>query len=89
MAFPPLQHVALTVPNLDVSVAWYSALFDEPPVLEQDEGPFRSAVWMEPIFGLHEHAEPLPGTFDERSPGLDHVAFGVETLELFCSVGTE
>lgn len=78
MSFPHLIHVALTVGDLDASVAWYSRLFGEPPALEQDEGSFRSAVWVEPLLGLHEHSDGLAGEFNERRPGLDHVAFGVD-----------
>jgi hypothetical protein len=34
------------------------------------------------LFGLHTHAQPQSGTFDERSPGLDHIAFGCTRDEL-------
>lgn len=81
MSFPPITHVALTVPSLEESIPWYSRLFGAEPALVQDEGSFRSAIWLEPQIGLHEHTDPLEGTFDERRPGLDHVAFGVETKE--------
>lgn len=77
MSFPSITHVALTVSNLGASIAWYSRLFGSDPVLEQDENSFRSAVWLEPLIGLHQHVEPTEGTFDEKRPGLDHVAFGV------------
>jgi catechol-2,3-dioxygenase len=29
------------------------------------------------LFGLHHFPDPAAGGFDERRPGLDHVAFGV------------
>ena len=79
-SFPAIGHVALTVRDLDVSVDWYAQLFDADPVLDEDTGPFRHVVWAlgGTLFGLHQ----FPGTaetneFDERRPGLDHVAFGV------------
>jgi glyoxylase I family protein len=77
-SFPPLSHVALTVRDLGVSVDWYSRLFDAAPVFDEDTGPFRHVVWAlgGTLFGLHQ----FPGSgdsdaFDERRPGLDHVAF--------------
>jgi len=36
----------LTVSDLDRSVPWYGALFDAEPVLDEDTGPFRHAVWL-------------------------------------------
>lgn len=76
MLFPELMHVALTVPDLAVSVPWYSKLFDTPPDVVRDENGFRSAVWYRPLLGLHQFDEPGRVPFDERQPGLDHVAFG-------------
>ncbi len=76
MEFPKITHVALTVPDLAVSVAWYSRLFGGPPLFERDEGAFRSAVWLRPLIGLHQFHDPRDGTFDEHDIGLDHVAFG-------------
>jgi catechol-2,3-dioxygenase len=79
-AFPPIAHVALTVRDLSVSVAWYTELIGDEPVLDEDTGPFRHVVWMidGTLLGLHQ----FPGTdattpFTERRAGLDHVAFGV------------
>ena len=76
--FPPITHVAVTVSDLDRSVPWYGALFEAEPVLDEDTGPFRHVVFAvgETLFGLHQFPDPRPGTFDERRPGLDHVAFG-------------
>ena len=84
-SFPAITHVALTVSDLSVSVPWYRRLLDADPVLDEDTGPFRHVVWSvgSTLLGLHE----FPGAadadadahraFDERRPGLDHVAFGV------------
>lgn len=77
--FPTIGHVALTVSDLERSVAWYRRLFDAEPVLDEDTGPFRHVVWMldgGTLLGLHQHAhleasEPA----SELRPGLDHVSF--------------
>ena len=37
MAFPGLQHIAITVTDLERSTRWYSALFGAEPVLDEDE----------------------------------------------------
>lgn len=78
MAFPPIAHVALTVSDLEQSVPWYRRLFGAEPVMEEDTGLFRHAVWTlgDTVIGLHEFPDGLVDAgFDERRPGLDHVAF--------------
>ena len=78
-AFPSIGHVALTVRNLDRSVAWYTELFEHDPVLDEDTGPFRHVVWEidGTLLGLHQFPSGTDATpFDERRVGLDHVAFG-------------
>jgi catechol-2,3-dioxygenase len=77
--FPSITHVAVTVADLDRSVPWYEALFEAAPVLDEDTGPFRHVVFAlgDTLFGLHHFPDPAGGAYDERRPGLDHVAFGV------------
>jgi catechol 2,3-dioxygenase-like lactoylglutathione lyase family enzyme len=85
---PAITHVALTVSDLERSVAWYTGLFRSPPVAHEDTGTYRFAVWLQPPFGLHCFPDPTEGTFDERRPGLDHVAFGCADraeLESWCA----
>lgn len=76
MRFPALTHIALTVRDLDRSLAWYERLFGTPPVIDHKDPTFRWAVWLQPSFGLHEHDDTLADDFSERRMGLDHVAFG-------------
>jgi len=76
--FPPLTHVALTVRDLQVSVPWYTQLFQAEPVLDEDTGPFRHVVWLVggTMFGLHQFPDTDTATaFTERRAGLDHVSF--------------
>jgi catechol-2,3-dioxygenase len=79
-AFPPLTHLAVTVSDLDTSVAWYSKLLDAQPVLDEDvpAGDYHHTVFAiggGHLIGLHQHTSPATGEFDERRPGLDHLAF--------------
>jgi glyoxylase I family protein len=89
MAFPGLQHVAITVSDLDRSTQWYARLFGADPVLDEDEesGTFHHTVFVLDggmLFGLHTH----PGSetndrADERRTGLDHISFALSgTAEL-------
>jgi catechol-2,3-dioxygenase len=78
-AFPPVAHVAVTVTDLGRSRPWYQKLFGTDPVLDEDTGSFHHVVWLlgGTLLGIHAFPK-LSSTdpMDERSPGLDHVAFG-------------
>ena len=81
MAFPALNHVALTVRDLGVSGPWYQALIGADPVLdEHTDAGFRHLVWAfdnGTLFGIHQHDRGLEdGKFSEFRAGLDHVGFG-------------
>jgi glyoxylase I family protein len=80
MQFPALTHVAVTVSDLPASVAWYRRLIGADPVLDEDTGPFHHVVFAVggTLIGLHAHpaSDQTAVRFDERRPGLDHVAFG-------------
>jgi catechol-2,3-dioxygenase len=76
-----LNHVAVTVRDVDVSGPWYRALIGVDPVLDEHTAAgFRHLVWAldnGTLFGIHQHdrdaqAEP----FTEFRVGLDHVGFG-------------
>jgi glyoxylase I family protein len=80
--FPTIAHVALTVTDLNRSVRWYEGLFDSKPVLDEDTGPFRHAVWLVggTLVALNQFPDPAnAGLFDERRVGLDHLAFACAT----------
>jgi len=77
---PAIARVAVTVTDQEVSTDWYSRVLGVKPVLDEDTGPFRHVVYAVggTLLGLHgfpvlTSEEP----FDERRPGLDHIAFGV------------
>jgi glyoxylase I family protein len=76
---PAITHVAVTVTDLDASEAWYTKVFGVKPVLDEDTGPFRHVVYSlgDTVLGLHGFPD-LAGKepFNERTPGLDHIAFG-------------
>jgi glyoxylase I family protein len=76
--FPAITHVALTVTDLARSRAWYRRLFGTDPVIDEDTGAFHHVVWLVggTLVGIH-HFPDLHSSepFDERRPGLDHLAF--------------
>ena len=78
-AFPAISHVAVTVSDLERSAAWYAELLGAEPVLDEDTGPFRHIVFAvgDTLLGLHGFPDLVTAdAFDERRPGLDHIAFG-------------
>ena len=78
--FPPLNHIAVTVRDLTISVPWYEALFDATPVIDEDTDPdLHHTVFVlgNTLFGLHQHVRPADDeAFSEFRVGLDHVSFG-------------
>src|SRR6188768_2121794 len=85
---PGITHVALTVADLAVSEPWYTRLLGADPVLDEDTGPFRHIVFQlgSTLLGLHGFPDLVTtAPFDERRPGLDHVAFGVADREQLVS----
>src|SRR5262249_17899019 len=79
---PAITHVAVTVTDLAVREPWCTTLLGVGPGLDEDPGPFRHIVYQlgSTLLGLHgfpdlHSKEP----FDERTPGLDHISFGVAT----------
>jgi catechol-2,3-dioxygenase len=81
MASPALNHVAVTVRDIEISGPWYRNLLDADPILdERTDAGFRHQVWMldgGTVFGIHQHDRAAPDEkFDELRVGLDHVGFG-------------
>jgi catechol-2,3-dioxygenase len=79
---PAITHVAVTVSDLTVSEAWYTRVLGVEPVLDEDTGPFRHIVYSigGTLLGLHGFPDlKTTAAFDERRPGLDHIAFGCES----------
>ena len=85
--FPRVTHVALTVTDIERSRPWYETLIGSPPVIDEDTGLFRHAVWLlggQTLIGINQFPDPHGSDpFDERKPGLDHLAFAsANRLEL-------
>jgi glyoxylase I family protein len=81
---PAITHVAVTVTDLGASEAWYTKVFGVGPVLDEDTGAFRHIVYQvgNTLFGLHGFPELVSTEpFNERRPGLDHIAFGVASRD--------
>jgi glyoxylase I family protein len=77
---PAITHVAVTVTDLAASEAWYTKVLGVKPVLDEDTGPFRHIVYQlgNTLLGLHYFPDLVSTEpFNERKPGLDHIAFGV------------
>ncbi len=79
-ALAGLHHVALTVADLDASIAWYRDVLGLEEEFRHEPDGRRTAVLRFPghpdTLGLVEHTGAEPG-FDPRRVGLDHVAFVV------------
>ena len=76
-----VNHTALTVTNLDESVAWYKALFDAVVLWEEHDDPAHEFVLLfaPPLaIGLNRHeATPSGDVFAEARVGLDHIGWQV------------
>jgi glyoxylase I family protein len=81
---PAITHVAVTVTDLAASEAWYTKVLGVKPVLDEDTGLFRHIVYPlgNTLFGLHGFPDLASSeSFNERRPGLDHIAFGVASRD--------
>lgn len=76
--FSGINHIALTVTDLAVSVPFYEKLLESSPVTTMTDGPFTRRVFALPggqRLGLTQHANGSGTSFDPTRPGLDHVGF--------------
>ncbi len=80
---PRLHHVALTVTDLEASIAWYERVF---AITAQMDAPHAGGVGVlltddawQLILVLHRHEENEGESFRETRTGLDHVSFSVRS----------
>jgi len=78
-----LHHIALTVTDIDASVAWYERIFS---VSHRIDVPHQGGVGkiladaeQRLMFALHHHDSNGGSLFDERRNGLDHIGLAVTT----------
>jgi catechol-2,3-dioxygenase len=81
MAFPALNHIAVTVRDLEVSGPWYRRLFDADPIVdEHTDAGFPHLLRLldgGTLLGIHQHdRRAADEEFSELRVGLDHVGFG-------------
>lgn len=76
---PSINHVAMSVTDLETSEPFYTRLFGAEPAMTLTDGPFHRRVFAlagGQLFGLTQHDTARSGTrFDPATPGLDHVGF--------------
>jgi glyoxylase I family protein len=82
-AVPDLHHVALTVTDVDASVAWYGEVFGLSHRIDVPHpggvGRLLSDDDRRLVLVLHRHDGNDGGPFSEVGTGLDHVGFRVPT----------
>jgi len=81
-----IHHFSPTVSDVEASAAWYARVFGLQRLPRTaphhgDETGGYAVLLLDPrtglLIGLHHHAAGVPGAFDERRTGLDHLAWGV------------
>ena len=87
MTLPPLagvSHLALSVSDLELSVSWYVETLGFAVLFPFDTDSFARRILLHPsgvIVALTQHAAAVPGRFDPRVAGLDHVGFAVGSVD--------
>ncbi|MGE5288298.1 MAG: VOC family protein [Micromonosporaceae bacterium] len=77
-----LHHVTLNVHDIERSERWYSEVLGFTRVTAYATGTFQRVILRNPesgvVLGLNRHTGPVAvEPFDERRPGLDHLALQV------------
>ena len=82
---PRLHHLAVTVTDLDASVAWYGSIFDVHPVLDVPHpggvGKVLAGPDQQLMIVLHRHDSNDRQRFSEATTGLDHAGFTVPSRQ--------
>jgi glyoxylase I family protein len=82
---PHVHHVALTVSDLDASVAWYEEVFAVGYLMDAPHEGGTARILADPewtlMFALHRHDANRGEPFAETRTGLDHVGFLVPTRD--------
>lgn len=83
VARPRMHHIALTVTDVDASVAWYEDVFDVGFKMdvphEGGVGKLLADDAFELVIVLHRHDTNAGSLFAETATGLDHIGFMVPT----------
>ncbi|MBW8172676.1 VOC family protein [Ornithinimicrobium sp. Arc0846-15] len=78
-----IDHLAITVSDLDASIVFYSQLWDTEPVGWLSGEGLKRRMFQLPsgtMIGLTVHDAGTSGEFNAYSPGMDHLGFGVASL---------
>ncbi len=83
-AFSGIDHVALTVTDLAVSVPFYEKVLGSSPTTTMSDGPFTRRVFTLPNgqgLGLTQHEAGSGASFEPTIAGLDHLGFACNDRE--------
>jgi len=80
---PALHHLALTVTDLDASIAWYQQAFGIKQQMEEEHkggvGKLLADETFQFVIVLHRHDSNGGESFAETRTGMDHVGLAVPT----------
>jgi len=78
---PHLHHIAITVTDLEASIAWYERVFGITCFMEVPHPGGTGKILADQdrrlVFALHRHDANAGDAFTETRTGLDHVGLGV------------
>lgn len=83
-----VSHLALTVTDLQRSVAWYVDTLGFAELFPFETADFTRRILLHPsgaVVALTQHTGATGGAFDPRVVGLDHVAFSVSSVDELAS----